>query len=196
MTDYAYSRTSTGAQDGEGSLHLLAEAGIPEERTFFDRGVSGMKASRPQFDKLRAVLAPGDSVTVPTLSRLGRSTANVLSIADEWDHMGVGLIILDLGGSPLDTRTGIGRFTLTVLAAVNRLTRDFISEATSAKLQSLKASGVVLGGKRILSDVQVAAAVRMRAKGESVADLAAAFGVSAATMYRELSRVAEGAADG
>ena len=81
--DYAYSRTSTGQQDGEGGLHLLAAAGIPAERTFFDRGVSGMKASRPEFDKLRAVLQPGDSVTVPTLSRLGRSTQNVLQIADE-----------------------------------------------------------------------------------------------------------------
>ena len=189
--DYAYSRTSTGSQDGEGGLHLLTAAGIPAERTFFDRGVSGMLKSRPEFDRLCSVLVPGDTVTVPTLSRIGRSTQNVLSITEEWDQLGVGLIVLDLGGTPLDSRTALGRFTLTVLAAVNRLTRDFISEATSAKLQSLKASGVQLGGKRILTDAQVSAAARMRAKGESVASLAEAFQVSPATMYRELSRVAE-----
>ena len=98
--------------------------------------------------------------------------------------MGVGLIILDLGGSPLDTRTGIGRFTLTVLAAVNRLTRDFISEATSAKLQALKADGVRLGAPPKMTPGQVAAAGKLRAAGMPMSEIGELFNVSVATLYR------------
>lgn len=193
MTDYAYTRSSTKKQDGEGGLHLLTAAGIPDERVYFDRGVSGMKASRPRFDALKAVLQPGDTVFTPNLSRIGRSTKDVLETIETWNTQGVGLVILDLGGAPVDTRTPIGRFTITVLAAVNRLTRDFIAENTSAKLQALKAEGVSLGAPKKVNDAQLSAAQRMRKAGMPVRDIAAGLKVAPSTLYRALS-MAEAAA--
>lgn len=185
MTDYGYSRTSTGGQDGEGQMFRLTEAGIPKDRVFFDRGVSGMKASRPQLDRLLSVVQPGDTIYTPTLSRLGRSTQHVLSLVEDLEKRGVGLVILDLG---IDTTTPIGRLTVTVLSAVNRMTRDLLAESTRDALQARKAAGVKLGAPAKLSAGQITAAGKMRAAGMSVPDIAETFGVSVATAYRALSR--------
>lgn len=182
--EYGYSRTSTGGQDGEGQLLRLAQAGIPPERIFFDRGISGMKASRPEFDRMTAVLQPGDIVVTPELSRLGRSVKNVLGMIEDFEDRGIGLRIQDLS---LDTTTPVGRMVVTVLAAIARLERDLISERTKAALAVRKAQGVKLGGPRKLDDKQTAAVRMMREAGIEPEKIAPVFGISRTSVYRYLS---------
>jgi len=187
MTDYGYVRGSTDSQDMAGQFHRLAEAGIPRGRVFADNGTSGMKPAmeRPRFAALWAQLVPGDTVTVPELSRIGRSTKDVLATVEDFETAGVGLRILDLA---LDTTTPTGRMVVTVLAAVARLERDLISERTTAALAARKAAGVKLGGPRKLNAGQAGAVRKMRAAGASIADICAATGVSRATAYRTIAR--------
>lgn len=184
---YGYSRTSTFGQDGEGQLYRLTEAGINPDRVFFDRGVSGMKSERPELSRLLATATAGDTIYTPTLSRLGRSTARVLDLVEDLARRGIGLVVLDLG---IDTSTPVGLMTVTVLSAVNRMTRDLIAESTRDALQARKAAGVRLGAAPKLSHGQIAAAVKMRAAGMPMVEIAAAFEVSPATMYRALSNAA------
>ncbi len=79
---------------------------------------------------------------VASLSRLGRSTRDVLDLAARADADGWALAILDLN---LDTATPTGRFTLTMLAAVAQLERDQTSERTAAALAAKKTQGHRLG---------------------------------------------------
>ena len=79
---------------------------------------------------------------VASLSRLGRSTRDVLDLTARADANGWALAILDLN---LDTATPTGRFTLTMLAAVAQLERDQTSERTTAALAAKKAQGHRLG---------------------------------------------------
>ncbi len=100
---------------------------------------------------------------VASLSRLGRSTRDVLDLAASADANGWALAILDLN---LDTATPTGRFTLTMLAAVAQLERDQTSERTTAALAAKKAQGHRLG--RPASEATRAAGARaldLRADG-------------------------------
>jgi putative DNA-invertase from lambdoid prophage Rac len=183
--DYGYSRTSTDGQDGAGQVHRLTEAGIPRERIYLDQGVSGMKpaASRPEFARMNAVLAAGDTVTVPELSRIGRSVQDVLATIEAFESRGIALRILDLA---LDTSTPTGRMVVTVLAAVARLERDLISERTRGALAARKAAGVQLGRKRTITDAQIRTAQRLKAAKVSVGEIADTLQVPRSSLYRYL----------
>lgn len=190
MTAYGYSRTSlgpAGGQDGQGQLWKLAGAGIPAERIYMDEGKSGMVApmDRPAFAALAGVLAAGDTVTVPELSRIGRSTKDVLQVMEDFEAQGIGLVILDIG---LDTSTPVGRAVAVIMSAISRLERDYIAMRTRDKLAALKAEGVQLGGKPKLDAGQAEMVVKMRAAGLKPADIGTALGVSRATVYNYLRR--------
>jgi putative DNA-invertase from lambdoid prophage Rac len=189
MTSYGYARTSMGndrGQDGAGQIHRLLEAGIPRDHIILDDGQSGMKAAtdRPEFARLLAMLKPGDTVTTPELSRIGRSVRDVLGTIDSFESSGITLKILDLG---LDLSTPVGRMVATVLAAIGRLERDFISERTKAELAARKAAGVKLGAKPKLTPTQAASVATMKSAGMSPKQIGAALGISERSVYNYLA---------
>lgn len=60
---------------------LLAE-GIPREWIYVDDGRSGKLRSRPEWDKLLAVLRDGDVLKATKLDRIGRSLVNIVDVAN------------------------------------------------------------------------------------------------------------------
>lgn len=58
----------------------LLAASVRRDDLYIDHGVSGARASRPQFDAAINALHDGDTLVVTTLDRLGRSTANLLAV--------------------------------------------------------------------------------------------------------------------
>jgi putative DNA-invertase from lambdoid prophage Rac len=199
MTTWGYSRSSTADQDGMGGTSAL-KATIPDDRVFLDRGVSGLKPAldRPEFSRLYGMLAPGDVLTVPDLSRLGRDVIDVLTVARELDTRGIGLVVLSVGGAQIDTRTALGKFFLQIMAAIAELVRNQIADSTKLKLAALKAQGVypeghkragepvILGAPKKLTAEKLAAARQMRKAGMSVADIAPIVGISVGGLYRNL----------
>jgi DNA invertase Pin-like site-specific DNA recombinase len=152
MTVYGYSRVSTDEQTASG-LGLAAQvAAIDAEAArrgwtvehLADTGVSGTvdPAARPVLGPVLDAIGPGDLLVAAKLDRLGRSTLDVLGLADRADREGWSLVVLDLG---LDTTTPVGRFTLTALAAVAQLERDLIAQRTRDALAAKRAAGVRLG---------------------------------------------------
>ena len=77
-----YARVSTRQQDADRQVSDLLRAGVRRDDIYVDSGVSGGRASRPQFDRAAAALEEGDTLVVTTLDRLGRSTQNMLAFAD------------------------------------------------------------------------------------------------------------------
>lgn len=56
----------------------------------------------PQFDRVFAALQASNSLIITTLDRPGRSTQNMLVIAEELRGRGAGLRVLNLGGARTD----------------------------------------------------------------------------------------------
>src|SRR5690606_2726 len=115
----------------------LDAAGIPKRDRYTDRGVSGSKTSRPEFDRMLEDVEPGDTIVVWKLDRLGRSSGHVMTVIDSLVKRGVHVRTLD----GVDTTTSTGRAMLGMLAVFAQMERDFIVERTVAGLASAKAQG-------------------------------------------------------
>jgi DNA invertase Pin-like site-specific DNA recombinase len=79
------------------------------------------------------------------LDRLFRDVLDCRTHVDQWDHDGVALHLVDLGGQTLDTSTAMGKFAITVLAAAAELERGKIRENTKAALEHKKSKGLRTG---------------------------------------------------
>ena len=78
-----YAQVSTRNQDTDRQEQDLLAAGVRRDDLYVDHGMSGARASRPEFDKAILALHEGDILAVTTLDRLGRSTQMELEIKRE-----------------------------------------------------------------------------------------------------------------
>lgn len=152
---------------------------------FIDQGVSGAKASRPQFDRTLDTLIAGDTLVITTLDRLGRSTQNMLTFAQELNKRGAGLRVLNLGGGDVDTSTPMGSTLFTIMAALSQMEHDIKSERITDSINKRRAAGKDLGGRpRRITDSQIQNAIRLIESGEPTAQVTRDLGMSRATFYR------------
>lgn len=179
-----YKRVSTNAQDAQLQADALSDAGC--SRVFEDKA-SGKNADRAGLIAALDYMREGDTLCVWKLDRLGRSTKDVLTIAEDLHARGISLRILTgtLAGSY--SPKGEGKFFFTMMVAFAELERDMIVERTRAGLDAAKAQGRTGGRPAVMDADKLAAAKARRAKGESVTAVAKALGVSRATLYRALS---------
>ena len=185
MAKIGYARVSTGTQHTDGQEQRLKDAGC--ERTFVDHGASGAKASRPEWDKCRDYLRPGDQLVCTKLDRVGRSVRNLVDLMAWLGEHGVDLLVLDQG---IDTKTPGGRLAFHIFAAVAEFERDLIVERTRDGLAATSNRGRGGGRPARLTDEQREMAKRLRADGHSVRAIGTLLGngkpVSRQTVYRAL----------
>ncbi|MEV2212988.1 recombinase family protein [Streptomyces sp. NPDC050997] len=179
-----YKRVSTKAQDAQLQADALAEAGCA--RVFEDKA-SGKNIDRAGLLAALDYMREGDTLVVWKLDRLGRSTKDVLTIAEDLHARGIALRILTgtLAGSY--SPKGEGKFFFTMMVAFAELERDMIVERTRAGLEAAKAQGRTGGRPKAMTEDMIAAAKARRAAGESYGAIAKALGVGQATVYRQLS---------
>ncbi|MFF4113691.1 recombinase family protein [Streptomyces sp. NPDC001714] len=179
-----YQRVSTNAQDAQLQADALSVAGCA--RIFEDKA-SGKNADRAGLLAALDYMREGDTLTVWKLDRLGRSTKDVLTIAEDLHARGISLRILTgtLAGSY--SPKGEGKFFFTMMVAFAELERDMIVERTRAGLDAAKAQGRTGGRPTVMDADKLAAAKARKAKGESVTAIAEALNVSRATLYRALA---------
>lgn len=179
-----YQRVSTNAQDAQLQADALSQAGCA--RVFEDKA-SGKNADRAGLLAALDYMREGDTLCVWKLDRLGRSTKDVLTIAEDLHARGVSLRILTgtLAGSY--SPKGEGKFFFTMMVAFAELERDMIVERTRAGLDAAKAQGRTGGRPAVMDADKLAAAKARKAEGESVTAIAKALKVSRATLYRALS---------
>ena len=179
MARYGYARISTRSQRDDSQLDALRAAGC--ERIWADTA-SGKLARRPEWDNCLDHLRRGDELAVTRLSRMARSVRHLTEIAALLAGRGIDLVVLKQG---IDTTTPAGRFTFHVLAAMDEMLADLISEGTREGLESARARGRVGGRKPKLTARQAEVARGMYdetgADGRrkyTVAEIAETFGVS------------------
>jgi DNA invertase Pin-like site-specific DNA recombinase len=182
-----YARVSTRQQSTDRQEQDLLAAGVRRDDLYIDRGVSGARASRPQFDRAIAALHDGDTLVIATLDRLGRSTQNMLAFAQELRHRGAGLRVLNLGGGDVDTSTPMGSMVFTVMTALAQMELDIKRERISDSVSKRRAAGKDLGGRRpAFTESQIRNAVRLIDSGEPAAQVAKDLGMSRSTLYRRI----------
>jgi DNA invertase Pin-like site-specific DNA recombinase len=187
-----YSRVSTRPQSTDRQVADLLSAGVRRDDLYVDQGVSGARASRPQFDRAIDALEPGDTLVITTLDRLGRSTQNMLDFAQALRGLGAGLRVLNLGGGDVDTATPMGSMLFTIMAALAQMERDIKRERVIDYIRKRRAAGKDLGGRpRRFTGSQVRSAIRLVDSGEPAAQVASDFGMSRATFYRKTRSLTE-----
>ena len=70
--------------------------GIPADRIYLDKGLTGTSRARPGLDQALAAVRDGDTLTVTKLDRLARSVPDALDILGQLSARGVRFA---LGGS-------------------------------------------------------------------------------------------------
>ncbi len=180
-----YARVSTKQQSTDRQQTDLLSAGVRRDDLYVDHGVSGAQASRPQFNQALDALIGGDTLVITTLDRLGRSTQNMLALADELRARGAGLRVLNLGGGDVDTSTPMGSMLFTIMAALAQMEHEIKSERVTDSITKRKAAGKNLGGRpRRITDSQIRSALSLIQGGTPAAQVARDLGMSRATFYR------------
>jgi len=139
-----YVRVSTEEQNLDRQTDLMASLQV--EKVYEDKA-SGKDSSRPGLKELLAFVRTGDEVYVESISRLARSTRDLLDIVDQLEKKGVTFVSKK---ESLDTRTPQGRFVLTIFGALATLERETILERQREGIASAKSRGKHLGRPRLV----------------------------------------------
>jgi DNA invertase Pin-like site-specific DNA recombinase len=184
-----YARVSTTDQTAENQLRALREhaerAGWTIVAEFTDHAVSGTREKRPGLDALLADARRRrfDLIAVAALDRLGRNLRHLVTLLDELQHLGVGLVSLR---EALDLTSPIGRAMYGLVGVLAEVERAWIVERTHAGLRRARAQGKRLGRRPVLTD-----RTRLRqllAEGVSYRDAARRLGVSEGTIRRAVQQ--------
>jgi DNA invertase Pin-like site-specific DNA recombinase len=144
----AYLRASTDKQDlNHQKLEILEFARKKEIRIdeFVEITISSRKTSKQRrIDELVGMLTETDTLVVTELSRLGRSTAEVIALVNALILRNIRVITikqnLDIANQDMNAKIIITLFSL-----FGELERDLISLRTKEALAAKKASGQQLG---------------------------------------------------
>lgn len=141
-----YARVSTVEQNEARQLALAESIGA--EKVFLDKQ-SGKNTDRPGLKEMLAFVREGDTLMVESISRLARSTRDLLAIVDELTSKGVAFVSQK---ESIDTSTPQGKFMLTVFAAMAELERANIRQRQAEGIAIAQAEGRYKGRPRIKID--------------------------------------------
>ena len=144
----AYIRTSTDKQDlNNQKLEILEFARKKEVKidAFVEITISSRKTSKQRrIDEVLERLGDSDTLVVTELSRLGRSTAEVIALINKLVARNIRVIILkqnlDIAKHDMNSKIVITLFSL-----FSELERDLISLRTKEALAAKRMQGITLG---------------------------------------------------
>ena len=132
-----YTRISKvqSAEDLNIQKNVLIEFGCQEQNIYTEETAR----EEDRFELLLAVnaLRKGDKLVVPRLSSFGYDLVEIGRILEKIEYKSADLVILDLGGSVLDTSTKVGASMLKALQAATTLGGEELRER---KLEDLKSN--------------------------------------------------------
>ena len=190
MTTYAYLRVSTDAQDVQNQKHGVLEYANQHglsSMQFIEDSVSGKKPWKERaLGQLLVNAGEGDTVIVSEVSRLARSTLQVLEILQHCTEHQINLHIAK--NSMIFDNSMQSRITATVLGMAAEIEREFISSRTKEALAARKAAGVKLGrpqgkAQKLKLDEKRDEIQKYLDMGVSKAAIAKIIGCPATTLY-------------
>lgn len=146
MSKIGYIRVSTEHQETARQQEIMGNYGV--DRIFSEK-ISGANTDRPQLKAMLDYVREGDTLYVESISRLGRSTKDLLNIIDSLTAKGVTLIS---NKENIDTNSPTGKFMLTVFAALSQLEREQLRQRQREGIEIAKVQGKYTGRKPIPID--------------------------------------------
>lgn len=180
MRLFGYARVSTSQQSLDIQLKALKSAGVKQSRIFSDKA-SGSNNERKGLELLQMKVEEGDVLLVKKLDRLGRDTAEMISLIKLFDEMGVAIKFLDDG---ISTEGEMGKMVVTILSAVAQADRHRILERTNEGRIEAKLKGIKFGRKRTVDRKRLN---DLYAQGLGATDIARQLGIARSTVYKVLT---------
>lgn len=178
---FGYARVSTEQQNLDRQIDALQKYGVD---TIFNEKMSGTKRNRPELSKLLDRMTEGDTIVVESLSRLGRSTKDLIELTELFQSKRVNLVSLK---ESIDTNTSTGKLLFTLMSALAQFERDTIAERTREGLRAARARGRMGGRPKVNADT-VKKAVKLYRTGQySIREIEEMTGVKKSTLYRNIS---------
>ena len=184
-----YARTSTLEQRAglEAQERDLKEYGCEK---LFTEQVSSV-AERDQLEEALSSLRAGDKLVVSKLDRLARSVQHLGQIIERINSAGASLVILDMGGTAVDTSNATGKLILNVMSSVSQFEREMMLERQREGIAKAKAEGKYKGRKptaRAKTDMVKLALDNGVSKPQICKDL----GISRTSLYRIIGDLKQG----
>lgn len=180
---YGYARVSTTGQCLDRQLDALIQVGVDKDLIYCEK-MSGTKSIRPKLKALLGVLESGDTVYIESLNRLGRSSADLISLMQTFANMGVTLISLK---EQLDFSSAAGKMMAQFLAILAEFERNCIVERVNEGLAAARARGRI-GGRPATPEKTLDKALKMYDMHNlTVSEICRACGISRPTLYKALS---------
>lgn len=176
MSRVAYVRVSTAEQNEARQREALASRGI--EKWFIDKA-SGKNTARPEYQKMLDWVREGDTIFIHDLSRIARSTKDLLELLDMLEVKGVALVS---DKESIDTSTATGKLMITVIAAINEFERANLLERQREGIAIAKRVGKYKGRKPVTVPDLLRHYERYMRREISKAALARELGVSRPTL--------------
>jgi len=180
MRLFGYARVSTSQQSLDIQIKSLKNAGVRPNRIFEDKS-SGKDTDRQGLDSLRVKVEEGDIILVKKLDRLGRNTADMIQLINEFDKIGVAVRFLDDG---ISTEGSMGKMVVTILSAVAEAERQRILERTNEGRIEAKVKGVKFGRKPSIDRNKV---ISLYNEGIGATEISRKMGIGRSTVYKLVS---------
>jgi DNA invertase Pin-like site-specific DNA recombinase len=185
MSKIGYIRVSTEHQETARQQEIMCSYQV--DRIFSEK-LSGANTDRPQLRAMLDYVREGDTLYIESISRLGRSTKDLLNIIDTLTDKGVTLI---RHKENIDTDTPTGKFMLTVFAALSQLEREQLKQRQREGIEIAKAQGKYTGRKPLPTDWTRFGQLYGEWKSKNITgrDFMLRMDMSANTFYRRRNRV-------
>lgn len=141
-----YVRVSTVEQNEQRQIDGLNKYNIDK---WFIEKVSAKDTNRPKLIEMLEFARTDDVIYIHDLSRLARSTKDLLDIVEQLKSNGVHLVS---NKENIDTNTATGKLMLTMIGAIAEFERDNMLERQREGIAIAKEKGMYKGRKAIVID--------------------------------------------
>ena len=184
MSKVGYIRVSAIDQNTERQEVALKELKVDK---IFTEKLSGKNTNRPELHRMLDYVREGDTLYIESISRLARSTKDLLSLVQVLQEKGVDLVSLK---ENIDTTTPQGRFILTIFGALSELERENILQRQREGIEIAKQNGKVLGRPIIESPKDWDKIITLWKRGEITAvESMKRLNLTKATFYRRVKQL-------
>jgi DNA invertase Pin-like site-specific DNA recombinase len=177
---FGYARVSTIDQNLDRQIDALQKHGVEH---IFSEKITGTTKDRQELTLLLERITEGDTIVIESLSRLGRSTKDLIELMELFQSKKVNLVSLK---ENIDTSTSTGKLLFTLMSAIAQFERDVIADRTKEGLAAAKARGRT-GGRPKVDDTKLQQAIKLyHTRAYSVAEIRELTGITKPTLYRYL----------
>ena len=188
-----YCRVSRNEQSCERQLFELREVAENHKyqiiSEYVDEGVSGIKESRPEFDRMMndVHIRKFDILLVVELSRLGRSVKQMCNISDTLKHKNIDLYVKNQN---IDTSTITGQLFFNIVNAISQYERQLTIERIMSGLDNAKRQGKRLGRKSKIDVCLKKKVIKLKNKNCGINEIGRKCNIGKGTIYKILKEVA------